>query len=131
MSKQDKTYSQKNDIETKISIIMRVGVFASVLFMVLGFVLLLVNYEDNFAGIENISFQAIFDGIIAFNPYSIMLLGIFVLLLTPVIRVISTIVLFIKEHNKLYALITIVVLAILILSFLIGILTADNISDFL
>ncbi len=49
-----------------------------------------------------------------------MMLGIFLLILTPVLRVVVSIYAFIKENDKLYAWITTVVLVILVIAMLIG-----------
>lgn len=113
---------KKTDIERSIGICMRVGVVAAAVLMLFGFVLLLINFEQHFAGFENFSFLEILTGLLYLNPYSYMLLGIFVLILTPIIRVVSSIILFIREKNVLYSLITTAVLAILILSFVIAVI---------
>lgn len=42
-------------IEEKIGIIMRIGVGVAAAFMIAGFVLLLINYKENFAGFPEIS----------------------------------------------------------------------------
>ena len=107
-------------IEKRISIAMRIGVGVSSAIMLLGFVLLLVNYQDNFAGFTNPSIVDVFTGLLSFNPYSIMLLGILLLILTPVLRIITCIILFAKQKDKLYTAITILVLIILAISFAVG-----------
>lgn len=107
-------------IEKHISLAMRIGVVVSAAVMLLGFVLLLVNYQDNFAGYTNPGFIEIFIGLASFNPYSIMLLGIFLLILTPVLRIVTCIILFAKQKDKLYMAITILVLVILAISFAVG-----------
>lgn len=107
-------------IEKRISIAMRIGVSLSAAIMVLGFVLLLITNQDNFTGYTNASFIDILKGLIEFNPYSIMLLGIFFLILTPVFRVLTCIILFAKQKDRLYTAITILVLMILAISFTVG-----------
>lgn len=107
-------------IEKHVSIAMRIGVILSAAVMLLGFILLLVNNQDNFAGYTNPGFIEIFIGLASFNPYSIMLLGILLLILTPVLRIITCIILFAKQKDKLYTAITIVVLLILAISFTAG-----------
>ncbi len=57
-----------------------------------------------------------------FKPYSIMMLGIFCLILTPILRVVVSIYSFYKEHDMLYVVITSIVLIILMISFVFGIL---------
>lgn len=107
-------------IEKRISIAMRIGVAVSAAIMLLGFILLLINYKDNFSGLTEPSIINIFIGLLSFNPYSIMLLGILLLILTPVLRVITCVVLFAKQKDKLYTAITILVLLILVISFTVG-----------
>ena len=107
-------------IEKRISVAMRVGVAVSAIIMLLGFVLLLINYKDNFTGLNEPSITDIIKGLLSFNPYSIMLLGIFLLILTPVLRVVTCVVLFAKQKDKLYTAITILVFLILIVSFAVG-----------
>lgn len=107
-------------IEKRISVAMRIGVGVSAAIMLLGFVLLLINYKDNFTGITELSITDIFKGLLSFNPYSIMFLGILLLILTPVLRVITCVILFAKQKDKLYTGITILVLLILVISFMVG-----------
>ena len=113
---------KKTDIERSIGICMRVGVLIAAALMLFGFVLLLINFEQHFSGFEDFSFTQILTGLLYLNPYSYMSIGIFVLILTPIIRVVSSIILFIKEKNILYSLITTAVLAILILSFIVALI---------
>ena len=116
MKSQDKT----TYIEEKIGIVMRIGVGIAAAFMIAGFVLLLINYKENFAGFPEVSLITIWKGLFTLNPYSFMLFGIFLLILTPVIRVVSSIILFLQVKDKLYATITSIVLIILMISFIVA-----------
>lgn len=107
-------------IERRISIAIRIGVIVSAVVMIFGFALLLINYQDYFAGFSNTSISEALAGLLTLNPYSYMLLGIFLLILTPVLRVATCIIMFAKEKDKLYTAITLLVLLILILSFIVG-----------
>lgn len=109
-----------NRIEKRISIAIRVGVAIATIFMLFGFVLLLINYQSNFAGYTNPGFAEIFGGLFSLNPYSFMLVGIFLLILTPVLRVVTCIILFVIQKDRLYTAITILVLIILAISFVVG-----------
>lgn len=111
---------ENSKLEKHISIAMRIGVIVSAAVMIFGFVLLLITYKDNFAGFTNPSIAETLGGLITLNPYSYMLLGIFLLILTPVLRVVTCIIIFAKEKDRLYTVITLLVLLILIISFIVG-----------
>lgn len=119
MSKTTKNTSKEN-IEKTIGHIMRVGVLIAAVLMVFGFILLCISTDDTLSGFDNIDLLKITIGLTQLNPYSYMLFGILILILTPVIRVISTIVLFAKEKDKMYTLITLLVFIILMISFVVG-----------
>ncbi|MBI3536592.1 MAG: DUF1634 domain-containing protein [Chloroflexi bacterium] len=62
----------------------------------------------------------VFYGVAAFKPFAIISLGLLVLIAIPVVRVAVTVIIFARQRDWLYALITIFVLAMLLLSFAIG-----------
>ncbi len=64
------------------------------------------------------SLLAIADGISSGRPTSVIRLGILVLILTPTMRVLLTLLLFLHEHDWTFVLITSVVLAVLVLGLL-------------
>ena len=112
---------KSNDIERNIGICMRVGVILAAAIMLFGFALLLLNINQ-FASFDSFTIKEIIFGLSSLNPYSYLSLGIFVLILTPIIRVVASIILFIKEKNVLYSLITTAVLLILVLSFFVALI---------
>lgn len=59
-------------------------------------------------------------GALAGKAYAIVMLGLLVLIATPVLRVAVSVITFLREGDRLYALITAYVLGVLIVSFLIG-----------
>lgn len=113
---------ETSKIEKRISIAMRIGVIVSAAVMIFGFVLLLVTYQDNFAGFKDPSITEALRGLVTLNPYSYMLLGIFLLILTPVLRVVTCFIIFAKEKDKTYTVITLLVLLILVISFIVGLI---------
>lgn len=116
--------SEKNIInllEKRIGIIMRIGVIVTAVFMFFGFILFAV-FSENFAEFQYINLLEIFKGLFYLNPYSYMLTGIFLLILTPAIRVLASIFLFAKQKDVLYAVITALVFIILIVSFFVGLI---------
>lgn len=107
-------------IEKSIGIVMRIGVCIAALVMIIGVVASVIN--PNAPYFENkITFYWLFSELAQFNPFAIMSLGILLLILTPVLRVFASIVLFVYEKDKLYATITSIVLIVLLISFAVGI----------
>lgn len=118
---QPTTAEEMNRIELVIGKILRVGVIISAAIMIIGLALFLITGNSGYAGnYHPSSFKEIFSGIALFKPYAIMMLGIFCLILTPVLRVVVSIYSFYKEHDMLYVGITTFVLIVLIISFFFG-----------
>ncbi len=108
-------------IEIVIGNLLRAGVIISAAIMAIGFVMLIVTGNSGYpAGYHPHDFREIFAGIVALKPYAIMMLGIFCLILTPVLRVLVSIYSFYKEHDYLYVYITTFVMVVLIFSFWLG-----------
>jgi uncharacterized membrane protein len=59
-------------------------------------------------------------GVAAGNPAAVIVLGLLVLLATPLLRIIVSVAIFARERDWLYVAITLLVLAILLLSFALG-----------
>jgi uncharacterized membrane protein len=64
----------------------------------------------------DVSVSGLASGIAAFSPFSWIELGVILLIATPVARVLISIFLFAAERDRLYVLITTVVLALLLFS---------------
>ena len=62
----------------------------------------------------------IFQGVLKLNGEAFIMLGLFCLILTPVLRVVVSIVAFAKEKDYLYVIITLIVLVILIIGMTFG-----------
>lgn len=112
----------EDHIEKRIGLALRVGVAIAAIFMIVGFILLAINFKNNFAGFSEISLISILNGLFDLNPYSFMLFGIFLLILTPVIRVVSSIILFAQSKDRLYTVITALVFVILVISFIVALI---------
>ncbi|KRM90510.1 DUF1634 domain-containing protein [Fructilactobacillus florum] len=114
--------TKTNQLEKTIGRIMRWGVTLAIIIMVIGLLAFLLHgglgYPNNY---YVHSFKELFSGLAEQKPYSIMMLGIFILILTPVLRVVASIYSFYREHDWLYVVITALVLLILIASFILGI----------
>lgn len=112
---------KQRDIETMISLSLKIGVLCSAAIIAAGFLLFLFTGRSGYAGgVFPTDPLSILQGIAAFKSYAVILLGLFVLILTPVFRVGFSIFLFLKEKDHAFVKITALVFAILIVSFLLG-----------
>jgi len=111
---------------------LRVGVVSSAVIILFGTALLMANkglstmsndltYNNGQVphGSFNISLSGLFNGLASLQPYSIIELGVIVLLATPLARVIISVFLFAAEGDKIFVYITAVVLILLLFSMLV------------
>ncbi len=104
-----------------LSRVLAVGIIASVGLMVFGFGLLLVEGGETIQRLPPLG--QLLTGVAALDPSSVIWFATLILILTPIARVVTAIVLFSLERDRRYSIITISVLLLLILSFIIGIST--------
>ena len=69
-------------------------------------------------GAFSLTFSGFFGGLAALDPYSLIELGVIVLIATPVTRVAASVLLFAAERDRIYVVITTVVLGLLLFSML-------------
>lgn len=108
-----------------MSYVLRGGVIVSAAVIALG---VLLFYIELLAGRITLAaaqaFPHSFGGELAAlrtgSPVAVVVLGLLLLLITPVTRVAVSIVVFALEHDRLYTVITAIVLLILVISFLSG-----------
>lgn len=99
-----------------------VGVLTSPVLMTVAFVAsLVVGWEGSLRGLPATTlptsdFSAVGTGLRELRPIAFAQAGLLVLIATPVVRVMASVVAFVLERDRLYAGITIVVLAILLVS---------------
>lgn len=70
-------------------------------------------------GIFDVSLSGLVSGLVGFQPYALIELGAIVLIATPVSRVLISVLLFAAERDKLYVMVTAVVLFLLLFSILV------------
>lgn len=105
-----------------ISRILIIGVSLSAVLLAAGFLgSLVVGWEGSLAGAApgtdpTTDFGALIGELLAIRPIGLAQAGLIVLIATPVIRVAASVVAFTLEGDRLYAAITLVVLAILLTS---------------
>lgn len=122
------SHDETRKVEVIIGQILRIGVITSAIVILIGIGLYLMNgsgYPTVVKGGQTIiefprRFSAIFAGIAAGKSYAVIMFGVFLLILTPVLRVIVSIYAFYKEHDTLYVVITTIVLVILMFAMFLG-----------
>jgi len=115
------TKEEMQEIELIIGKILRVGVFISVSIMIVGLLIFLITGNSGYSGdYFPTEIKEILAGIPEFHAFAWLMLGLFCLILTPVLRVAISIYAFAKEHDRLYVYITILVLLILAFAVFIG-----------
>ncbi|MGQ9683673.1 MAG: DUF1634 domain-containing protein [Anaerolineae bacterium] len=119
-----------------ISGLLRYGVLVSVVLVVLGMVSLGLRGNTGYGATADVqtllsppadrapswptTLGGVLSGAVQLRPYALILLGLLVLIMTPILRVAVSAVLFLIEHDLLYVAITVFVLAVLVLSFFLG-----------
>ena len=108
--------------ELVISHVLRGGVIASAAVILLG--VLWFYLQMAITGHAALGYPHTFGGIIRRlfhgEPLALVALGLLILLLTPILRVAISIVVFALEHDWRYTVITVLVLIILLVSLLLG-----------
>jgi uncharacterized membrane protein len=122
----------KRDIELLISTTLRIGVMLSVAVMLLGVIVTFIHHPAYFHSRPALgeltnsreifanTIRAVLGGVRALHGQSIAMLGILLLIATPVVRVGISVVLFAAQRDRRYVLITAVVLALLLTSLMSG-----------
>ncbi len=121
-----------NTMNDVLSNVLRLGVILSAIVISLGFLLFAARYSSVSAssyiqyypnkvphGNFDVSLSSIGSGLVSLNPFSIIELGLLILLATPVSRVFLSIVLFELEGDRRYVYITLAVFLILLFSILV------------
>ncbi|HET8573069.1 MAG TPA: DUF1634 domain-containing protein [Edaphocola sp.] len=119
-----KSFNDK-DLQLFLGNLLRYGVLTALSVVLIGLFLFIfqqgsqpVHYATFVQ--EGFNFDSFFSGLRHGDSLSIMALGVLLLILTPVMRVISAIIGFLWEKDKLYALISSIVLLIIIFSTILG-----------
>ena len=113
-----------DELRLVVAQVLTVGIVVSASLLLVGFVAgLLVGWGGSLLGRPHITaqltnFGELPAGLGALRPVAIGQLGLIALVLTPVTRVAASIVIFAVEHDRLYVVITTVVLLVLLASLL-------------
>ncbi|HEX9060137.1 MAG TPA: DUF1634 domain-containing protein [Clostridia bacterium] len=107
--------------EIFISKALRFGVVLSAIVIGLGLMLFFITGNSGYPGSTYpTSLFKIVSGLFLLKPYAVILTGLLLLILTPVFRVGISVIIFLKEKDYLYTVITSIVFIILVISFLLG-----------
>ena len=112
---------KEKDITITISNILKVGVYFSSFLILVGIILTFISDTGKNLSIERYTFQEMITGLFKFDHYSYMMFGIFVLILTPVLRILGLLVVYLKEKDYKFVRICIIVLLILCISLALGV----------
>ena len=99
-----------------IAAVLRWGSYLSAGLILLGMVLVLTSPDVPLQVGPAIPFAQLGEQLAQRNPYAVMQVGILLLLLTPVVRVGTAVVSFTVAGERRYALVSLVVLALILLS---------------
>ena len=121
MSEKESKAKEMHQVELIIGQILRIGVIVSATVIVLGIILMLIQGNGGYPnGVQPTGFKEILSGVLALRPFAVIMLGLFLLILTPTLRVAVSIYAFAVEKDHLYVWITTAVLIILIIASVIG-----------
>ena len=118
----DKMREEKEQLDLVMGKILRIGILLSLLFMFLGLIFYFFSGQQvislgnlaQFNPVDYVKSHSIFDAV------TFMLLGSFMLILTPIFRVISTFIIFFKTKDKMYMMFTAIVMIIILVSIILG-----------
>ncbi|WP_158961420.1 DUF1634 domain-containing protein [Myroides fluvii] len=114
-----------NQLQSIIGNVLRYGVLSALTVTLLGGIILLAKDAEQVVSFSTfvekdqnlfVVFNTIFQGVKDWNGASIIFLGILLLFLTPVLRLLLSLISFILEKDSLYVVITLIVIAVIILS---------------
>lgn len=122
ISEDELTKAQKmNKIELIIGQVLRIGVILSAIVILVGIIQILITGNSGYVGAAYPTTPiSILLGLASFKPFAVLMTGLFLLILTPVLRVIVSIYAFAVEKDYLYVWITTFVLIILLIGMYIG-----------
>ncbi len=113
------------DVQQLVGQVLRYGVLTACFLAIAGGVAYLAHHGQSTVpsyhtfqgeGAEYTTFEGIIKGAMALQPTEIIQFGVLALIATPILRVVLSLVAFILEKDKMYILITLIVLGIIMTS---------------
>lgn len=125
MAEQQQRQAQALDIELLIARVLRIGVFGSAALLGFGLIVYLVQEASqasdwhttvNDVGTHSQLYKLgnLIPALFSLEPLAFVEAGVILLILTPIIRVAASVLLFAREHDRLYVAITLFVLLALL-----------------
>lgn len=127
------TQAHSERAEIVISYVLRTGVICSLILIAIGLVMSFSQHRDWMSSTSDVPqliavgradvpshWSDVTGGIARGDGQSVVMLGLLVLISTPVIRVALSIVVFVVQHDRIFVAITALVLFLLLLSFFLG-----------
>jgi uncharacterized membrane protein len=112
--------NKENCLYNSVSKSIRILLFSSIAIISIGFSILLFNMQKNL--LSTITMDELYREIFQVNPNSIITIGIIILIITPIISVVIASIQFIKNNEKLFIIVTMLLLFIFGLSIAIALL---------
>ena len=124
--REDLLHEEDRKIEIILGNLLRIGVIIAAIIVIIGGALYLIRHGFELPHYSVFKGEpgdltdviSVFKGVMAMKSKAIIQLGILVLIATPVLRVIFSVVAFIYEKDLMYIFFTLIVLAVLIFSLL-------------
>ncbi len=119
-------------MELLLSTLLRAGVIASLALVVAGTILTFVHHPDYASSPDELqqltgngtdfpfTWSDIWTGVLFLRGQSIVIIGLLLLIATPILRVAASALIFIYQKDRVYTFITLTVLSLLLLSFVLG-----------
>jgi uncharacterized membrane protein len=101
-------------LERVISLTLRTGVILSATLVVLGLLLYYAEGTPSVLRTSSVSVYSVFIGLLSLKPESVILLGVIILIATPVVRVLELFVDYLWGRDKMYAALSFVVLFVML-----------------
>ncbi|MDG6934330.1 MAG: DUF1634 domain-containing protein [Nitrososphaerota archaeon] len=101
-------------LERAISLTLRTGVVASAILVLIGLSLYYAEGTPVMPPTSSLSAFAVFSGLLALKPESVILLGVIVLIATPVVRVLELFIDYLWSRDRIYAVLSALVLTVML-----------------
>jgi len=103
------------DLAKVVSLTLRVGVITSSVLVIAGLILVYLEHLRTIFNTSHYSFVGVLQGLEAGKPEAIILLGVIVLISTPIVRVLELALDFAYKKDKLYVILSFAVLTFMLL----------------
>ncbi len=106
------------DLARIVSLTLRIGVILSSAFVITGLALYYLEHDKVVYNTSHYSVSTLLQGLAAGRPEAIILVGVIILIATPIIRVLELGLDFVYKKDKIYILLSFAVLAVMLIGIL-------------